>query len=270
MQTGADDIEDFETTDFGDNLPVAGAHGPMVFSPEAIRMAARRLHRVGHAILLAPTSAEAGFLPPALPGEQTEAEAAPDPTGYLLRRRIARAIVLAYRAERSDPVVRPFFGEPLQIVKDSEGRPQFGGAETGLHLSFAARGGASLIGIARQPIGVDLEPLSGLATIPWNILRPDEIEKIEALPEDRRIARFLMLWTAKEAILKAMGTGLSTPPEAIRIANGHSIALRNEDGGWRTIDARLLLYRGKNTISDASIGFPHLTIALALLSRAPQ
>jgi phosphopantetheinyl transferase len=227
MRANADNRQDFLAEQGFGHQHVPGL---IPFGPDASGMAALCLRTTGHAVILAENHAESGFLPPALPGEVTATSGSLDPTGYLLRRRIARAI--GAEALAND---RGAAANALRIDASPSTRTRFGNGETRLHLSFAAREGVNLIGIARRRIGVDLEPLTRLEAIPWNILRPDEAEEIKALPENRRLQRFLTLWTSKEAILKAQGTGFTTPPEALRINRDGSVEHRQattSDAPW--------------------------------------
>ncbi len=63
-------------------------------------------------------------------------------------------------------------------------------------------------------LGVDIEHLrkgrdhEGLAA---RFFAPQEVESLNALPADRRAEGFLRCWTRKEAVLKAVGIGLSFP-----------------------------------------------------------
>ena len=61
-------------------------------------------------------------------------------------------------------------------------------------------------------LGVDVErirPNTDMAAIVRRFFRPDEREAWERLPAADREAAFLRLWTRKEAILKALGCGLT-------------------------------------------------------------
>ena len=54
---------------------------------------------------------------------------------------------------------------------------------------------------------------------PWTVLAPEEREALAGLAEpDVRHATFLRVWTLKEAVLKALGTGLSREPASVAIA----------------------------------------------------
>lgn len=67
--------------------------------------------------------------------------------------------------------------------------------------------------------GIDVEPL-GRAWSPSlerAALTARERRLLSGQPGGRRSASFLRIWTAKEAVLKALGTGLSYPLEAVEI-----------------------------------------------------
>jgi hypothetical protein len=61
------------------------------------------------------------------------------------------------------------------------------------------------------PVGVDVERLRPLpaAALARRWFAAAEAEWVERLPADRQAAAFLALWTQKEAVGKALGTGLA-------------------------------------------------------------
>jgi len=69
------------------------------------------------------------------------------------------------------------------------------------------------------PVGIDLEPIDRASVLDGceaTFLHPDEIAELPTgLPE--RHLTMLKIWTAKEAFLKALGTGLSYPPTAVKV-----------------------------------------------------
>lgn len=181
-------------------------------------------------------------LPPPLPQECGEAARFPDDRraeGYVLRRQITRMIVAeAIGVEAAH----------LRILTNEAGALRIEGVKTPLHLSFSARGDFGLIGIARQPVGVDLEVPIQPEAIPFNLLRPDEREALTRLLPYERASAFLNLWTLKEAIAKALGRGFAIAPEAIRLppstlACGDDFALGDDQNGWQTHAARLLTWQ---------------------------
>ena len=103
--------------------------------------------------------------------------------------------------------------EEVPLVLGAEGKPALDPrAGSTLHFSVAHSGALALIATAAFEVGVDVEaprtirdPV-GLAA---RFFMPTEREHVERAPADRRERRFLELWTAKEAVLKATGRGLA-------------------------------------------------------------
>ncbi|WP_206240752.1 4'-phosphopantetheinyl transferase superfamily protein [Novosphingobium terrae] len=70
----------------------------------------------------------------------------------------------------------------------------------GWHISVAGRWPHAVIGVARQPLGVDLEP-EDAPPPPEDALTPGERNELTKAPDAALVAR----WTAKEAHAKALG-----------------------------------------------------------------
>ena len=71
------------------------------------------------------------------------------------------------------------------------------------------------------PVGVDIEPLdraTSLLGCEDAFCHPDEISRLPA-EEMPRAVRLLDIWTRKEALLKALGTGMSLAPQTVSVAN---------------------------------------------------
>ena len=78
---------------------------------------------------------------------------------------------------------------------------------------------AALVASEAGPVGVDLEPLDRAPTLLGcedSFCHPTELAELPEPAELRGLA-LLELWTAKEALLKAIGTGLQHPPTEILI-----------------------------------------------------
>lgn len=206
----------------------------IAFGAGAIPAAVAWLRNADFALVLATGEGEPGFLPPATEAEHASARSAADPAGHLRRRRIARALAAGFTGHEA---------ADFAITAADLGQPKLSGPG-GLHVSFAARGDLSLVGIARRPLGVDLEGAIAPDAIPWNILRLDEAEALRALPEPARAGAFLDLWTGKEATLKVLGTGLHVPPEALWLTGGGIVRQHQDPSSgqdpssvmaWRTL-----------------------------------
>lgn len=94
-------------------------------------------------------------------------------------------------------------GKPFALVS---------GAPAPVHFSVSHGGGHGLLAVAREGrVGVDVEeriPRRDVDGWMAAVLTPDERSEMAALGGRRRAASFFTLWTIKEALLKALGTGL--------------------------------------------------------------
>lgn len=106
---------------------------------------------------------------------------------------------------------KPFLSEP---------------SSSGLAFSISHTEIRSLIAVTYdQAIGVDVEEarfVSDLDALVRYTLHSSERAAIKKCSEDARSTLFLQLWTRKEAILKALGVGLSRPPDGIPVLFGES------------------------------------------------
>ncbi|MEH0843969.1 4'-phosphopantetheinyl transferase superfamily protein [Micromonospora sp. CPCC 205711] len=99
----------------------------------------------------------------------------------------------------------------IVVGREPDGRPyaRVGGAT--LPVSVSHGDGVLVVAVRRAgPVGVDVErrrPLPALALAErW--YAPAEADWLRGRPPERRAEAFLLLWTAKEAVGKALGRGL--------------------------------------------------------------
>jgi len=94
-------------------------------------------------------------------------------------------------------------------------------AVSGWQFNVSHSRALAAIAISRyDPLGIDLElidPHFPRAEVAPDILANDEISDLAALPPAEQPGYFFQLWTLKEAMLKAAGSGLSLDPREIRI-----------------------------------------------------
>jgi 4'-phosphopantetheinyl transferase len=101
---------------------------------------------------------------------------------------------------------------PPAIERTERGKPH---APSLAHLDFNLTHAREqvLIAVAReQPVGIDLERVDReieIDDIARRYFSAAEADAIEALASERKLAAFLRLWTCKEAVLKALGEGIS-------------------------------------------------------------
>ncbi len=117
--------------------------------------------------------------------------------------------------------------EPRSLVfgAGEDGKPRLDGSHlrSGLTFNLSHSGRHVLLAFARDAeVGVDVEvlaPIPDLGSLITSVTHPDEEASLNAEPDnDARLRRFLALWTAKEAVLKAIGTGLGADPRTARFA----------------------------------------------------
>ncbi|HEY0179252.1 MAG TPA: 4'-phosphopantetheinyl transferase superfamily protein [Dokdonella sp.] len=130
--------------------------------------------------------------------------AAPAPRGEATRRaRAALARLLrAYAGTAATPA----------LARSEHGKP-FAPDWPDLHFNVSHAGAGALLAFARgQALGVDLEALTrriDAEAIATRFFAPAEAEALARVPAERRSEAFLRLWTCKEAVVKAVGRGLS-------------------------------------------------------------
>ncbi|MFH9065396.1 4'-phosphopantetheinyl transferase family protein [Streptomyces coeruleorubidus] len=106
----------------------------------------------------------------------------------------------------------PLEREPCAACGGPHGRPVLSTGPGGvLHFSLSHSHGLAVFGVARSPLGVDVEqvPSAETAALCAPALHPAEQAEVLALPPGEQAMAFGRLWTRKEAYLKGIGTGLS-------------------------------------------------------------
>ena len=95
----------------------------------------------------------------------------------------------------------------VQIRAGEFGKPSVDGVE----FSLSHTGSVVLIGLGDLPLGVDVEKIPEERTVDQvgSSFHPRETAELLDLPVDERPEAFARVWVRKEALLKAIGTGLS-------------------------------------------------------------
>jgi 4'-phosphopantetheinyl transferase len=103
----------------------------------------------------------------------------------------------------------------VALETDSSGKPRLAAGQSAVDVQFniAHSGDLALIAITVDcEIGVDVEQLRSVAHVEHiarRFFHPTETRAILAAPAEERDAVFLRYWTGKEAILKAIGRGIT-------------------------------------------------------------
>jgi 4'-phosphopantetheinyl transferase len=128
-------------------------------------------------------------------------------------------------------------GKPYVVV---DGTP----ADVEFNVSHSA--GCGLIAIARKPVGVDIEFLgreADFCLVAKGVLTAAEQIALRQRAGDERALLFYRLWTQKEALIKAKGTGFACPPRSFALphallegARSGRFAFPGETAAWLVTD----------------------------------
>lgn len=104
-----------------------------------------------------------------------------------------------------------------------------------LHFNVSHANGMGLFAFSRtSEIGVDIEFMNESVDIEQTgalVFSPHELSLIQALPPALRRSKFFQFWSRKEALIKAVGQGLSLPLRQIDISQAPEKAVVLPDSG---------------------------------------
>ena len=127
---------------------------------------------------------------------------------FAIRRGILRILLSAYTGVP---------GPELCFTHGKNGKPEIEHLPDRIVPCFNTSSSANLALIAfsgHLPLGIDVEfmrPIDEIHDIAARFFSQHERDSLLDLPRDLRLRGFYRVWTSKEAIVKADGTGLSTP-----------------------------------------------------------
>ncbi|MCA7999245.1 4'-phosphopantetheinyl transferase family protein [Burkholderia metallica] len=103
--------------------------------------------------------------------------------------------------------------QAVAIVVDASGRPSLDGAHcTSLDFNVSHAGDHALLAwVPAGRVGVDIEGCDRVAdwrALAREVCAPAEAAYLDGLPAAARAGEFMRVWCAKEALLKALGTGI--------------------------------------------------------------
>lgn len=110
-----------------------------------------------------------------------------------------------------------YLGRPARdvpILYEGSGKPRL--AEGGLHFNLSHAGAWTLIAVARQRVGVDVEQAHAIPNMEGLVARffaPAEGDAFRALPLADRPRAFFHAWTCKEAVIKGVGLSIESLSE---------------------------------------------------------
>jgi 4'-phosphopantetheinyl transferase len=174
---------------------------------------------------------------------------------YLLRHRLLRLVLARHlRCEPADIV----------FLKNSQGKPYL--KNTPLHFNLSSSNEHILIGVhPTHPIGVDIEtmkPLDDMKSILDIIASKEEQALFHTLSPAQQSLAFYQLWSRKEAVLKALGTGFHTDASSITLSfiphhPPQILAIQDDDPQAWTLFSRQF---SDNTVASACVRDRHTTL----------
>jgi 4'-phosphopantetheinyl transferase len=111
----------------------------------------------------------------------------------------------------------------LRFTAGFHGKPELAAAtERRVEFNLSHSGGMLACAFARQrELGVDIErhrPIDDYADIARRFFSAPEVEDLMSIEESGRQTAFYDCWVRKEAVIKALGGGLSVPLDSFRVS----------------------------------------------------
>ena len=100
----------------------------------------------------------------------------------------------------------------VSIDVEQAGKPKLAGPRgEGLQFNLSHSGSWALIGLSELPIGVDVEEVRPIEALDLarRYFAPREFSDLARVPASEQLPAFYACWTRKEAVVKAIGLGLS-------------------------------------------------------------
>ena len=179
-------------------------------------------------------------------------------------RRVGRELVAAYASCAPDRQV---------WAHDDRGRPLIvdpGGLQVSLSHAEAVVAAALSWDV---PVGVDVErlrPLADRGSLARTALSEAEQRSVDQVPPALRDAQVLRFWTRKEAVAKALGTGLATDLRAVvTTARGAVVSLPDACGrrdGWSLADLAV----ANDVIASVAVRAPNVRVVSRTFALPPD
>lgn len=138
---------------------------------------------------------------------------------YIASRWLLREVLGAYLQQAP---------ESLVFSRTEKGKPYF--ANRALQFNLSHSGHWALLAVAKEmELGVDIEQIKDtrdLFGIAESYYHPDEFAQLQQQPAAFQTPYFYRLWTLKEALLKALGVGISAGLENLNFSLDDGISVK--------------------------------------------
>lgn len=123
--------------------------------------------------------------------------------------------------------------DALRFAYGEFGKPSLCDGLDELWFNLSHSDDVAVLGICTAPIGVDVERIGGAhEDVARDYFSEGEAAAVLALPESQRAEAFYRYWTAKEAFLKALGTGFSRSSTSFTLISAPNAPARLVDAPW--------------------------------------
>jgi 4'-phosphopantetheinyl transferase len=143
----------------------------------------------------------------------------------------------------------------LRFAVGPNGKPMLCPPMQDISFNLSHTGGLAFVAVAcGEQIGIDAEIVrSGIdvENLSRRFFCSAEADEILALPHGSRFAAFFTCWTRKEAILKALGSGLSAPLDRFRVTVGTDEPARLVSTDGNSCDRWTLVDIGEQGVAGA-------------------
>ena len=129
----------------------------------------------------------------------------------------------------------------LEFQQAPMGKPSLAGpAGSDVYFNLTHSHGLAALAVARFPVGVDIEAVRPVEDdLAHAVFSPAELDEFASLPQAQRRLGFFLGWTRKEAVVKALGSGLHAPLDRFSVSLTPGAPARLLVMGWRPDEARL-------------------------------
>ena len=130
-------------------------------------------------------------------------------------------------------ILAGYLGTPADQLEFSyarAGKPALAGpwSSSSIQFNLSHSQAIGLLAVSRErSLGIDIEwmnPATSVMEVSERFFSACEISTLRGLPEDKKIAGFFQCWTRKEALIKAVGEGLSIPLDSFDVSFGEEPA----------------------------------------------
>lgn len=123
--------------------------------------------------------------------------------------------------------------EALSFSYGAHGKPALRTPSRDVWFNLSHSEDVAVLALCAAPVGVDVERIADAhEDVAGAYFSAEEARALSALPVAQRARAFYRTWTAKEAFLKALGTGFSRASNSFTVAHAPDASVRLVEASW--------------------------------------